>query len=75
MLRLLAVSVFASAFTMSVQAMPVAPVHEPDTMITQTAFGCGVGRTRVNGICVARTTRRQLRRCVRWHRGNCIRRI
>ena len=35
------------AFTTSVQAMPVAPVHEPDGMTTQVAAGCGVGRIRV----------------------------
>jgi hypothetical protein len=37
----------------SAQAMPLAPVH-PDGMITQIAYGCGPGRTRVGGVCVAR---------------------
>ena len=71
MLRLIALSAFALAFTTSVQAMPVAPIHEPDGMITQIAAGCGMGRTRVAGICVARTTKRQARRCVRWTGGAC----
>jgi len=34
-------------------------------MTTQVAVGCGVGRTRVNGVCVARTTKRQVRRAAR----------
>jgi len=71
MLRLIVFSAFALAFTTSVQAMPVAPVHVPDRMITQVAYGCGAGRTRVRGVCVARTTMRQARRCVRWSGGVC----
>jgi hypothetical protein len=77
MFRLIAASVVALAFTASVQAMPVAPLHEPDAMITQVAVGCGVGRTRVGGVCVARTTKRQVRRevrrCARWSGGACVR--
>jgi hypothetical protein len=46
-------------------------------MITQAAYGCGAGRTRVGGVCVARTTkrhvRRQVRRCARWSGGACVR--
>jgi hypothetical protein len=74
MLRLITVSVFALAFTTSVQAMPVAPVHELDAMITHIAYGCGAGRTRVGGVCVARTTKRQVRRCAVWGAGNVCRR-
>lgn len=73
MLRLIAVSIFALAFTMSAQAIPIAPVHEPDAMTTQVAVGCGAGRTRVGGVCVARTTKRQVRRharrCALWGPG------
>ncbi len=57
MIRLIAVA-FA-------QAMPLAPLHQPDGMITQVAAACGAGRTRVNGVCVARTTIRHTRRAVR----------
>ena len=71
MWRLIAFAVFALAITTSAQAMPVAPVHEADGIITQVAYGCGAGRTRVGGVCVARTTKRQVRRCVRWSGGVC----
>ena len=43
------------------QAMPLAPIHQPESATTQMAYGCGVGRTRVGGMCVARTTIRQTR--------------
>jgi hypothetical protein len=72
MIRLIAFAAFALAVTTSAQATTVAPVHEPDGMITQVAYGCGPGRTRVHGVCVARTTIRQYRRCVRWHGGACV---
>ena len=65
MIRLIAVA-FALTLASSAQAMPVAPIHQPDGMTTQVAVGCGAGRTRVNGVCVARTTnyvRRAARRC------------
>ena len=65
MIRLIAFAAFALAITTPAQAMPVAPVHQPDSMITEVAYGCGVGRTRVRGVCVARTTKRQVRRDVR----------
>ena len=74
MIRLLAVAGFVLAVTTSAPAMPVAPVH-PDGMTTQVRFGCGPGRTRVGGVCVARTTirhtRRAVRRCVWWGGGVC----
>jgi hypothetical protein len=34
-------------------------------MITQVRLGCGPFRTRVNGVCVARTTIRHTRRMAR----------
>ena len=79
MIRLFAVTVFSLSVAASAQAMTPAPIAppEPDAMITQVAVGCGVGRTRVNGVCVARTTvrqtRRAVRRCVRWQAGVCAR--
>ena len=63
MIRLVAVA-FALALATSAQAMPVAPLH-PDGMVTQVRAACGAGRTRVNGVCVARTTIRHTRREVR----------
>jgi hypothetical protein len=64
MIRLIAVA-FGLALATSAQAMPLAPLHQPDGMITQVAAACGAGRTRVNGVCVARTTIRHTRRAVR----------
>ena len=37
MIRLIAFAAFAIAVTTSAQAMPVAPIHEPDGMITEVA--------------------------------------
>jgi hypothetical protein len=71
MIRLMAFAAFALSVTTSAQAAPIAPVNEPDGMITQVAFACGPGRTRINGVCVARTTIRHARRCVRWYGGAC----
>jgi putative N-acetylmannosamine-6-phosphate epimerase len=73
MIRLVAV-VFALALATSAQAMPVAPLHQPDGMITQVRAACGAGRVRINGVCVARTTKRQVRRCVVWGAGHVCRR-
>jgi hypothetical protein len=70
MTRLIAFAVLALGITVSAQAMPVAPVQGPD-IITQAAYGCGPGMTRVAGVCVARTTKRQARRCIRWTGGVC----
>ena len=76
MIRLIAVA-FALTVATSVQAMSPVPLHQPDGMITQVAFWCGPFRTRVNGVCVARTTKRQVRRevrrCARWSGGACVR--
>jgi hypothetical protein len=75
MLRLIAVAGFALSVATSAQGMTPAPLPQPDAMVTQVAVGCGPGRTRVNGVCVARTTirhtRRAVRRCVRWQGGVC----
>ena len=66
MFRLIAVAGFALSLVVSAQAMTPAPiVLQPDGMITKVAAACGAGRTRVNGVCVARTTVRHARRAVR----------
>jgi hypothetical protein len=64
---------FVLALATSVEAMPVAPIYEPEGIITQAVAGCGAGRTRVNGVCVARTTKRQARRCAQWNGAACVR--
>jgi hypothetical protein len=55
MIKLIAVTLFCLSVTVSAQAMTPAPISLPqlDDMITEVAVGCGPGRTRVNGICVA----------------------
>ena len=65
MIRLITVAGFALSVATSVQAMTPAPIPQPEGMITQVAAACGAGRTRVNGVCVARTTMRQTGRAVR----------
>ena len=62
MLRLIAVVGFALSIATSAQGMTPAPLPQPDDMVTQIAVDCGPGRTRVNGVCVARTTVRQTHR-------------
>ena len=76
MIRLIAIASFALAVAAPAQAMTPAPIPPiGNEMITQIAAACGPGRTRVNGVCVARTTirqtRRAVRRCVRWQGGVC----
>ena len=74
MLRVIAV-VFALAIATSAQAMSPPPLHQRDGMITQVREACGAGRVRINGVCVARTTtrhvRREVRRCARWNGNVC----
>ena len=77
MIRFIAVAAFALVIGTSAQAMSPAPLLQTDTMTMQVAMGCGIGRTRVNGVCMARVTkrhlRRQARRCAVWGGGACIR--
>ena len=78
MMKLIAVAAFAVAVATSAQAMSPAPLPQSDGMTTQVAFGCGPFRTRVAGVCVARVTkrhiRRQVRRCAMWGAGHVCRR-
>jgi hypothetical protein len=75
MLKLIAVAGFALSVATSAQGMTPAPLVQPEDMVTRIAVGCGPGRTRIEGVCVARTTARQtrraVRRCVRWQAGVC----
>lgn len=77
MIRLIAAAAFALVVATAAQAIPLAPVQQPDGMITQVREGCGPGRIRVRGVCVARSTlrhvRRDVRRCRRWNGGVCVR--
>jgi hypothetical protein len=58
MIRLISVA-FALVVSTSAQATPLAPLHQPDGMITQVREACGAGMHMVNGTCV-RTE------CVQW---------
>jgi hypothetical protein len=64
MIRLIAV-VFALGVTTSAQATSLAPLHQPDSVITQVRQGCGAGMYMVNGRCVSRQARRHVRRVIR----------
>jgi hypothetical protein len=65
LIRFIAIAGFALSAATSAQALTPAPIPQPDGMITQIAAACGAGRTRINGVCVARTTMRHTRRVVR----------
>jgi hypothetical protein len=43
MIRLIAAAALATAVATSAQAMSPAPLHQPDGMTTQVAYGCGAG--------------------------------
>jgi hypothetical protein len=76
MIRLIAVAALALAVTTSAEAMSPASLHQSEGIITQVRAACGAGRVRVNGVCVARTTKRQVRRhvrrCVAYSEGFCV---
>jgi hypothetical protein len=61
MFRIIAVA-FAFALASSAQAMPLAPIQQPDNMVTTVRTACGAGYHRVNGVCVRNTTARAVRR-------------
>ena len=45
MIRIISVAFVLALASSSAQAMPLAPIHQPDSMITQVVAGCGAGRT------------------------------
>ena len=71
MIKWIAVAAFVLALAASAKAMTVPPIAPAEGLTTHVAYACGAGRVRVNGVCVARTTVRQARRCIRWHGGVC----
>lgn len=75
MLKSIAVAGLALAVATSAQGMTPAPLAPPNDMVTQVAVGCGMGRTRVNGVCVTRTTMRHARRAARKMRAMAGRRL
>ena len=68
--------VLAIAFASSAQAISLAPVQQPDNIVTTVREACGAGMHRVNGVCVRTPARRQAARCaagLRYVNGACIR--
>jgi hypothetical protein len=71
MIRTIAIAVFGLAVASAVQAMPLAPIHQPESTITQVREGCGPGRIMAGGVCVSRHQVREARRCARWNGSVC----
>lgn len=74
MIRLISVA-FALVVSTSAQATPLAPLHQPDGMITQVRESCGAGYHMVNGTCVRTAVRRNAARCavgMRTVGGRCV---
>ena len=64
MIRLISI-IFALVVATSAQAMSLAPLHQPDNLITQIREACGAGMHMVNGKCLRTPARRAASRCVR----------
>jgi hypothetical protein len=54
MIKLIGVATFVLALATSAHAVPRLPLHQPDGITLQVRQGCGVGRVRINGVCVTR---------------------
>jgi hypothetical protein len=64
MTRLIALA-FALTLVSAAQAMPVAPLQQPDDMVITVREACGAGMHMVNGTCVRTHARRAASRCAR----------
>ena len=64
MTRWIAVAAFILAVATSAQAMTLAPLHQPDRMITHVREACGAGMHMVNGQSITTSARRHVRRGV-----------
>jgi hypothetical protein len=64
MKRLIIVA-FALTVASLAQAMPLAPLHQPDGKIITVREACGAGMHMVNGTCVRTHARRAASRCAR----------
>ena len=74
MIRLITVA-FALVVSTSAQATPLAPLQQPDGMITQVREACGAGYHMVNGSCVRTAARRNAASCavgMRTVGGRCV---
>jgi hypothetical protein len=61
MIRLSALA-FVLAIASSAQAMPLVPLQQPESLVSQVREACGAGLTRVNGVCVRTPARAAARR-------------
>jgi hypothetical protein len=50
------------AIASSAQAMPLAPIQQPESLVSPVREACGAGFTRVNGVCVRTPARAAARR-------------
>ena len=67
---------FVLALASSALAMTLAPIQQPDSVITTVREACGAGMHRVNGVCIRTAARRQAVRCATGMRvvnGVCVR--
>ena len=74
MIRSMAVA-FALIVSASAQAAPLAPLHQPENMVTQVREACGAGMHMVNGQCIRTSARRNAARCAVGMRsvgGRCV---
>ena len=74
MTRLIAVA-FVLIVSTSAQATPLAPLHQPENMVTQVREACGAGMHMVNGQCIRTSARRNAARCAVGMRsvgGRCV---
>jgi hypothetical protein len=62
----------ALALASSAQAVPLAPVQQPENLVTTVREACGAGMHRINGVCVRTAARRQAAG-LRYVGGRCIR--
>ena len=75
MIRIITVA-FVLALVSSAQALPLAPIQQPESIITTVREACGAGMHRVNGVCIRTAARRQAVRCATGMRvvnGVCVR--
>ena len=79
MIRLLVSVALALAVATSAEAMSLAPLHEPDSVITKVRKArepaCwDPNQVRVNGICMdyARHVSRAQHVCISWNEGVCV---
>ena len=61
MIRLSALALVL-AIASSAQAMPLVPLQQPESLVSQVREACGAGFTRVNGVCVRTPARAAARR-------------